>query len=74
MRTFFKQLFCKHKYDVKGTVEHDGYTTYFLECSNCGKRYILMNSALRYSKQIKSAFNMWKRKEIDIEFDEDKDA
>lgn len=75
MKDFFKKLFCKHKYSVAGTIKYKGYITYFAECMICGKRNVLKDGALSYSKQLKTIMKMWKKGEIEIDFDkEEKDV
>ena len=74
MKDFFKKLFCKHKYSVAGTIEYKG-TTYFMECMICGKRNVLKDGCLSYSKQLRTLMKMWKKGEIEIDFDkEEKDV
>lgn len=67
MKSFLKRLFCKHKYSVAGTIEYKG-TTYFLECMLCGKRKVLKDGELSYSKQLRTLMNMWKKGEVEINF------
>jgi hypothetical protein len=70
MKEWLKQLLCKHKYEVAGTIWFKGDATYFLECMICGKRKIVKSSNLSYSKQLKDIFKMWKNKEIEINFED----
>ena len=70
MKTFLKQLFCKHEYTVIGIIEAQGYFTYFIECKFCGKRKVIKSSMLVYSKQLRTLINMWKKHEIEINFEE----
>lgn len=72
MQKWLKKLLCKHKYSVAGTILFKGRETYFLECLNCGKRRVLKSGGLIYSKQLKDIMRMWKRNEIEINFDEEK--
>lgn len=69
MKEWLKQLLCKHKYTVAGTILFKGYTTYFLECTTCGKRKVVKSSNVSYSKQLKDIFKMWKNKEVEINFE-----
>ena len=68
MKKFLEQLLCKHKYSVAGTIEYKG-STYFLECMLCGKRKVVKDGSLTYSKQLKTLINMWKKREIEIDFE-----
>lgn len=70
MKEWLKQLLCKHKYTVAGTILFKGYTTYFLECMTCGKRKVMKSSNVSYSKQLKDVFKMWKNKEVEINFED----
>lgn len=69
MKKFLEQLLCKHEYSVAGTILFKGHTTYFLECMKCGKRKVLKSGSLSYSRQLKDVFRMWKKKEIEINFE-----
>lgn len=69
MKKWLKQFLCKHEYTVAGTILFKGYVTYFLECMRCGKRKVLKSSSLSYSRQLKDVFRMWKKKEIEINFE-----
>ena len=74
MKKFLEQLLCKHKYTLAGTVEYKG-KTYFMECMLCGKRKVVKDGELSYSKQLRTLMNMWKKGEIEIDFDkEEKDV
>lgn len=74
MQKWLKQLFCNHKYTIAGTIEYKG-TTYFMECMLCGKRKVLKDGALSYSKQLRTLMKMWKKGEIEIDFSkEEKDV
>ena len=53
MKKWLRQLLCKHEYSVAGTILFKGHTICFLECMRCGKR----------------KFRMWKKKEIEIDFE-----
>lgn len=69
MREWLEQLLCKHKYGVVGTILSKGYSTYFLECTICGKRKVLESSNVSYSRQLKDIFKLWKNKEVEIDFE-----
>ena len=79
IKEFFERLFCKHKYKID-VVKHK-YTgndenskeacTYFLECTECGKRKVIPSGWLTYSSQSKELFRLWEKKEMDIDFNEE---
>lgn len=69
MKKWLRQLLCKHEYSVAGTILFKGHTICFLECMRCGKRKILKSCTLPYSRQLKDIFRMWKKKEIEIDFE-----
>lgn len=71
MRELFRKIFHKHSYSVVGTLTQDTSTIYFLECETCGERRILLDDSFAYSKQATKIFNLWKRHELEIKFDEE---
>lgn len=79
IKEFFERLFCKHKYKID-VVKHkytgnDGNSkeacTYFLECTKCGRRKVVPAGWMTYSSQTKELFRLWKRREIEVDFDEE---
>lgn len=78
MKKLLDRLFCKHAYDILGEIcfwkDNTPFYTYFMQCKNCGKRKILTDDSLEFSKQTRELFKMWKKEEVEIDFDEeDKD-
>lgn len=75
-----KQLFCKHTYSVMGTIpctyvlnskEYPTDVT-FLECVLCKKRTTLMKDKFYYSKSILKLINLWKKHQLEIDFEKNK--
>ena len=69
MKKWLRQFLCKHRYTVAGTILFKGYTTYFLECMTCGKRKVVKDFSVSYSRQLKDIFRMWKKRETEINFE-----
>lgn len=72
-----KELFCNHKYKVAGSIPF----TYqidstkfpadatFLECLLCKKRITLMQDKSYYGKGILKLINLWKKHQLEIDFE-----
>jgi hypothetical protein len=80
MIKFFERLFCKHKYKIDvvkhkytrndGNSEEAHTHTYFLECTECGRRKVVLSEWVTYPSQAKELFRLWKRREIEIGFND----
>lgn len=44
-----------------------------MECQICGKRHVVFDNSVQYAQQTKKLINMWKKKEIEINFEGDKE-
>ena len=84
LKTYFSQLFCNHKYSFTGTIPYFYYydiartkkcdcSVDFFECENCNKRKLVYNDKRNYKGKIWKELKMWKKHEIEINFDVSKD-